>query len=105
MIAAGEHDAFDALDAGRLEQIVRADDVGAEDRVPVAFDGKVAQVNDAVDPGDGGSAGRPIAQVGLDERLIGPAIVQGDDVGQAQALAPFELPAQEAPDAAGGAGQ
>src|SRR4051794_6257369 len=49
MVGRGEHDALDALFARGLEQIIAADDIGLQDIVPRTFDGKSAEMQDAVD--------------------------------------------------------
>src|SRR2546423_4952189 len=49
MVGRGEDDALDTFPARRLEQIVAADDVGLQDRVPGPLSGDAAEVDDPVD--------------------------------------------------------
>src|SRR5665213_2800344 len=49
MIRRREDDALDALSARRLEQVVAADDVGLQDRIPGVLDRNSAEMQDAVD--------------------------------------------------------
>src|SRR5207302_926714 len=64
VIGRREDDALDPFAPRRLEQVVAADDVGAEDRLPRAFDRMPAEMDDAVDPVDHSFHRRRIGEVG-----------------------------------------
>ena len=74
VIAAGENDPFDAGNAGRLEKIIGADDVGVEEGFPIAFNGISTQMNDTIDAGNGILGGLRVAQISLYIFLIRAAI-------------------------------
>src|SRR5206468_1559870 len=71
-VIARRHD--DALDAGpprRLEEIVRADDVRLNDRLPLALAGEAAQMDDAVDAVDHALDRRHVRELGTINFLPG----------------------------------
>ena len=71
MVRRGEDDALDARLACRLEQIVAADDIGVEDRLPRPLDRKAAQMHDPLYAlASLLDLGR-LGEIGLDELLIG----------------------------------
>ena len=75
---------FDALAARRLEQVVAADDVGLQDRLPRPLDREAAEMDDAVDTLDGRLDLVDAGEVGGDEGLVGPEIGRLLDVAQPQ---------------------
>ena len=83
MVGGREDDALDAGFARGLEGVVAADDIGIEDRLPRTFDGKPAEMHDAVDTGDGLLHLRHIGEIGLHEFLIGAQIGRLPDVADA----------------------
>src|SRR5262249_29334999 len=77
----------DALAAGarrRLEQVVAADDVGMQDRLPRSFDREPAEMNDAVDTVDRLLDRREVGEVGGDEVLVGAKVARGLEGAQPQ---------------------
>ena len=83
VIGGREDDALDAGAARRLEQVVAADDIGIEDRLPRAFDRKAAEMHDAVDAGDRLLDLRHVGEIGLHEVLVGAQIGRLLDVADA----------------------
>src|SRR5262245_57639186 len=63
-----------------LEQIVGADDVAVEDRVPGAFDRKAAEMDDALHTRDGALHLSDRGEVSLDEGFIRREVVRRLDV-------------------------
>ncbi len=47
MVAGGKDHALHALAFRRFEQVIGADDVGVEDRLPLAFDGEGTEMDNA----------------------------------------------------------
>ena len=64
MVRRGEDDPLHALEARRLEEVVAADDIGVVDDVPVRLDRIAAEMEDAVDAGDGAAERLDVAEVG-----------------------------------------
>jgi hypothetical protein len=105
MIAGGEQNALHTVAARALEQVVAADDVGAQDRLPRAFDREAAEMNDGVDPrGDAHHVAEPTDVTGR-EALVRQKLFDWPDIGQAHVVLARELGAQHRADAAGGSGQ
>ena len=106
VVGGGEHHALDALAARRLEQIVAADDVGLQDRLPRPFDREAAEMDDAFDALDGLLDLVELGEVGGDERLVVAEIGRRLDVAQPQlGIDRLQQLAQASADVAGGAGQ
>src|SRR4029077_9892248 len=92
MVRRGEDDALDFLAPRRLEQIVAADDIGAQDAVPRLLDRLAAEMDDAVDALDQLFDLGEVGEIGLDERLafcqtgrradVAPANIRIDAVEQ-----------------------
>ena len=103
VVGGGEDDPPDALAARRLEDVVAADDVVLQDRLPGVLDRARAEVDDAVDAGAEPLDRRQIGEVGRDELLAGLGL-DFDHVRQPERRVD---PAQQRPDAladpAGGA--
>src|SRR5262249_46243385 len=74
VIGRREHHALDAGAARRLEQIVAADDIGVEDRLPRSLDGMTAEMNDTLDAGDRLLDLREIGEIGGDKVIAGGKI-------------------------------
>ena len=75
----------DALHAGAmrgLEQIIAADDVGVEDRVPWGLDRNAAQMDDAVNSVYNLLDLRVFVKIRADEVFTGPKIVRDPDVAE-----------------------
>jgi hypothetical protein len=106
MIGGGEDHALDALAPRRLEQIVAADDVGLQDRLPRPFDGVAPEMNDALDAVDRLLDLLEAGKVGSNEGLVGPEIGRLLDVAQAQlGVDRLQELAQATADVAGRTGQ
>src|SRR5262245_31215197 len=67
-----------------LEQIVGADDVAVEDRVPGTFDRKAAEMDDALHAGDGALHLGGRGEVGFDECFVGREVSRRLDVTEAK---------------------
>jgi hypothetical protein len=85
VIRRGEDDALDLGAARRLEQVVAADNVGAVDRLPRAFDREAAEMDDALDTRDRLLDRRHVGEIGGDEFLVGFEIARGANITQPQA--------------------
>ena len=59
------------MPAGRLEHIVRADDVGGEDPVEIRLVGNAAEMDDPAGPFDQAIDGRGIGEIGDRQLLAG----------------------------------
>jgi hypothetical protein len=70
VVRGGEDDALHALAPRRLEEVVAADDVGREDRLPRPFDGKAAEVEDAFAALDRLLDLTDVREIGGDERFV-----------------------------------
>src|SRR5262249_39576712 len=99
-----EHDALDPAAVRRLEQVVAADDVGLQDRVPGPFDRMAAEMHDALHALDRALDLGHHREIGLDESLV------GGERGRRHPIAPtdvridaLEQAAKMCADAAGGA--
>src|SRR5215216_2772710 len=105
VVRRGEHDALDPGPARRLEQIVAADDVGLQDRLPWALDRKAAEMHDAVDPLHDFLHRREVRKLGRHESLIRAEICRRAHIAHAQFwIDAFEELAQPRANATGGAG-
>src|SRR5690606_14177776 len=74
VVGGSEDDTLDTLPARRLEDVVAADDVGLEDRLPQPLDRMAAEVNDAVDAVDRGLDLVHPGEIGSGEALMGGEI-------------------------------
>ena len=70
MVRRREHDPLDPGAARGLEQIVAADDIGVEDRLPRPFDREAAEMDDALHALDGALDLAHDREIGLDEGLV-----------------------------------
>ena len=84
VVGGGEHHALHALAARGLEQVVAADDVGLQDRLPRPFHREAAQMHDAVDTVHDRLDLLHDGEVRRNEDLVGGKVRRGDDVGEAQ---------------------
>src|SRR5581483_8402411 len=106
VVGGSEHHPLDALAARRLEQVVAADDVGLQDRLPRAFHRVAAQVDDAVDAVDDALHLLDAGEVGGNERLVVGEVGGLPDVAQAKVgVDGLQEPAQARADVARGAGE
>ena len=105
VIGGGEYHALDAGAAGGLEQIVSADDIGLQDRVPRAFDRVAAEMHDAVDAGDDFLDRGEVGEIGGHEIFIAREIGGLAQITPADArVEALQGLAQARADAARGAG-
>ena len=106
VVRAREHHAAHARLARGLVQVVGADDVGRQDRLPRLLGGDAAHVHDGVDAVQQRQHGAGVGQVGPHHLFGRRGGAQVDGVRQAQQVAVRrQSAAQLAAEAAGGAGQ
>ena len=105
VVGGGKHDPLDALAPRGLEQVVAADDVGLQHRLPIGLDRLSTEMDDAIDAGAHRFAGGKIGEIGIHDlfartrRVERRLVRQADDRVEATNVRP-----QPAPDAARGAG-
>src|SRR5260370_22215430 len=100
VFAAGDPDAAHAVPARRLERVVGADDVRAQDHFPRAFDGEAAEMHDGRDALGHAQHVAQARAVAPDELLARRESLQRPHVGEPQLATPRTLPAQIAADLA-----
>src|SRR4029453_16158525 len=71
MVGGGEDDALHTFAARGLEQIVAADDVGLQDRLPRPFDREAPEMDDTFDPLDDLFYLVELGKIGGHEGLVG----------------------------------
>jgi hypothetical protein len=105
VVGRGEYHTLDALFACGLEQIVAADDVGLQDRIPGALDRIAAEMQDAVDALADRLDLRHVGKIGCLEFLVLAEIGRRLQVAQHQVrIDRRQQLAQARADPAGGAG-
>jgi hypothetical protein len=105
VIAAGEHHPLHIRKPGRFEDIVGADDVRAEDRLPGPLDRIGAEMGDAVHALDGIGDGGRIGEVAGDRLFTLARVRDRLAVEQAQLVVGSQQRPQHARRHAGSAGQ
>ena len=106
MVGRGEDHALHTRLLRGIEEVVAADDIGLQDGVPRALDGKAAEMDDRMRARHGGGDLVGPGQIGGDEGLAGQEIVGLHLVAQHQSgIARRQQGPDHGADAAGGAGE